>query len=66
MFKIIKGLNWIIISSILCITLGIVTFLTFINQGFLSFSERNLQVLLIIDVFLLKFFIDNDECDYKG
>ncbi|MFL2887367.1 MAG: ATP-binding protein [Pelagibacteraceae bacterium] len=56
MFKIIKGLNWIIISSILCITLGIVTFLTFINQGFLSFSERNLQVLLIIDVFLLIIF----------
>ena len=56
MFKIIKGLNWIIITSILCITLGIVTFLTFINQGFLSFSERNLQVLLIIDVFLLIIF----------
>ena len=53
MFKIIKGLNWIIISSILCISLGIITFLTFINQGFVSLSAKNLQVLLIIDVFLL-------------
>ena len=56
MFKIIKGLNWIIISSILCISLGIITFLTFINQGFVSLSARNLQVLLIIDIFLLIIF----------
>ena len=56
MFKIIKGLNWIIISSILCISLGIITFLTFINQGFISLSARNLQILLIIDVFLLIIF----------
>ena len=56
MFKIIKGLNWIIISSILCISLGIITFLTFINQGFVSLSAKNLQVLLIIDVFLLIIF----------
>jgi two-component system nitrogen regulation sensor histidine kinase NtrY len=53
MFKIIKNLNWIITSSILCISLGIITFLTFINQGFVSLTDKNLQILLIIDVFLL-------------
>ncbi len=56
MFKIIKGLNWIIISSILCISLGIITFQTFINQGFVSLTEKNLQILLAIDVFLLIIF----------
>ncbi len=56
MFKIIKGLNWIIISSILCISLGIVTFQTFINQGFISLTEKNLQILLVIDVLLLTIF----------
>jgi len=56
MFKTTKGLNWIIISSILCISLGIITFLTFINQGFISLNSRNLQVLLTIDIFLLIIF----------
>ncbi len=53
MFKIVKNFNWIIISSILCIFLGIITFLTFINQGFIPLTERNLQILLIVDIILL-------------
>ena len=53
MFKIIKNLNWIILSSFLCIFMGIVTFLTFINEGFVSLTDKNLQTLLIIDIFLL-------------
>ena len=56
MFKIIKDLNWIIASSILCIFLGIITFLTFINQGFIPLTDRNLQILLIIDIILLLVF----------
>ena len=57
MFKIIKNFNWIIISSFLCIFMGIVTFLTFINEGFIPLTDQNLQVLLIIDIiFLLVFF----------
>ena len=56
MFKIIKNFNWIIISSILCIFLGILTFLTFINQGYIPLTELNLQILLIIDIFLLLIF----------
>ena len=53
MFKIIKNFNWIILSSFLSIFMGIVTFLTFINEGFVPLSDKNLQTLLIIDFFLL-------------
>ena len=56
MFKIIKNFNWIILSSFLCIFMGIVTFLTFINEGFVPLSDKNLQFLLIIDLFLLLVF----------
>ncbi len=56
MFKIIKNFNWIILSSFLCIFMGIVTFLTFINEGFISLNDQNLQTLLIIDIFLLLIF----------
>ena len=56
MFKIIKNFNWIIISSFLCIFLGIITFLTFINEGFVPLTDKNLQTLLIIDIFLLLVF----------
>tara|TARA_B100000161_G_scaffold252243_1_gene211904 strand:- start:778 stop:2499 length:1722 start_codon:yes stop_codon:yes gene_type:complete len=33
--------------------MGIVTFLTFINEGFIQLTDKNLQTLLIIDIFLL-------------
>ena len=56
MFKIIKNFNWIILSSFLCIFMGIVTFLTFINEGFVPLTDQNLQNLLIIDIFLLLLF----------
>ena len=53
MFKIIKNFNWIILSSFLSIFMGIVTFLTFINEGFVPLNDKNLQALLIIDIILL-------------
>ena len=56
MFKIIKNFNWIILSSFLCIFMGIVTFLTFINEGFITLTDKNLQTLLIIDISLLFIF----------
>ena len=36
--------------------MGIVTFLTFINEGFIPLNDKNLQSLLIIDIFLLLVF----------
>ena len=60
MFKIIKNFNWIILSSFLCIFMGIVTFLTFINEGFVPLTDQNLQTLLIIDIFfIINFFYFN-------
>ena len=56
MFKIIKNFNWIILSSFLCIFMGIITFLTFINEGFIPLTDENLQILLIIDIILLLVF----------
>jgi two-component system, NtrC family, nitrogen regulation sensor histidine kinase NtrY len=56
MFKIIKNFNWIILSSFLCISMGIVTFLTFINEGYIPLTDKNLQILLIIDITLLLIF----------
>ena len=56
MFKIIKNFNWIILSSFLCIFMGIVTVMTFINAGFVPLNDQNLQILLIIDIFLLLIF----------
>ncbi len=56
MIKILKNYNWIIISSFFCIFLGILTFLTFINEGFIPLNDKNLQILLIIDILLLIIF----------
>ena len=56
MFKIIQNFNWLVLSSILCIFLGILTFLTFINQGFIALTEKNLFILLTIDILLLFIF----------
>ena len=36
--------------------MGIVTFLTFINEGFVPLTDQNLQNLLIVDIFLLLLF----------
>ncbi len=56
MFKIIKNFNWIILSSFTCIFLGILTFLTFINEGFVPLTEKNIFILLSLDIFLLLIF----------
>ena len=56
MFKLIKNFNWIILSSFTCIFLGILTFLTFINEGFVPLSEKNLLLLLSLDIILLLIF----------
>ena len=56
MFKIIKNFNWIILSSFICIFLGILTFLTFINEGFVPLTETNILVLLSLDILLLLIF----------
>ena len=53
MFKIIQNFRTLIFSSFLSIILGILTFLTFIGEGFIPLNEKNLQLLLIIDLVVL-------------
>ena len=53
MFKVIKNFNWIVISSVSCIFLGILTISTFVNASFIPLTDTNLQTLLIIDIILL-------------
>ncbi len=57
MLKILKNFGSIIGLSLVCIFLGILTFLAFINPRLLSFSENNLQILLILDASLLLLFL---------
>ena len=57
MLKTLKNFGSIFGLSFICICLGILTFLAFINPRLLSFSENNLQFLLIADVILLLVFL---------
>ena len=56
MLYILKNFKWTIFISIVCIILGVLTFLTFINVGFIPLTDQNLQILLISDLILLLLF----------
>ena len=56
MLKKLKNFKTVIGLSLVSIFLCILTFLAFINPKLLSFSDDNLQTLLLIDVFLLILF----------
>tara|TARA_Y100001960_G_C14727827_1_gene855849 strand:+ start:3 stop:1778 length:1776 start_codon:yes stop_codon:yes gene_type:complete len=56
MIHIIKNYKWVIASSLICISFGLLTFFTFINQSFITLNDFNLQILLIIDLVLLVLF----------
>ena len=56
MIHIIKNYKWIIATSLICITFGLLTFFTFTNQSFITLKDTNLQTLLIIDLLLLALF----------
>ena len=56
MIHTIKNYKWVIATSLICILFGLLTFFTFINQGFIKLNEFNLQVLLLADFTLLILF----------
>jgi len=56
MIHTIKNLKWVIATSVVCILLGLLTFFTFINEGFVELNDFNLRVLLLLDVVLLILF----------
>jgi len=56
MIHTIKNYKWVITTSLISIVFGLLTFFTFINQGFIKLNELNLQVLLFADLILLILF----------
>ena len=53
MSEFIKKNIYIIILFIITLFIGFLTFLTFINKGFIELNEQNLQYLLILNIVLL-------------
>ncbi len=56
MFALLKRNLFIIIIFIFTLSLAFLTFLTFIDKSFIKLNEDNLQLLLIINIFLLFLF----------
>ena len=55
MSKFIKKNIFLILLFIITLSIGFLTFLTFIDKGFITLSERNLQLLLFLNMVLLFF-----------
>tara|TARA_B110001452_G_scaffold176485_1_gene148031 strand:+ start:1143 stop:2927 length:1785 start_codon:yes stop_codon:yes gene_type:complete len=53
MIDFIKKNILIILVFIITLSLAFLTFLTFINKSFISLSDQNLQLLLVVNMFLL-------------
>ena len=53
MIAFIKKNIYLIILFIITLSIGFLTFLTFIDKSFIDLSNQNLQFLLILDIFLL-------------
>ncbi len=56
MFALLKRNLFIIVIFILTISLGFLTFLTFINKSFIKLTEDNLEILLMSNVILVILF----------
>jgi len=56
MIHTIKNYKWVIATFLICIVFGLLTFFTFINQGFIKLNDFNLQILLVADLILLILF----------
>ena len=55
MYDFIKKNIYLILLFIITLSIGFLTFLTFIDKGFIELSEQNLQFLLVINIILLVF-----------
>ena len=53
MYEFIKKNIYLIFLFIITFSIGFLTFLTFIDKGFIELSDNNLQLLLILNIFLL-------------
>ncbi|MDB4217234.1 ATP-binding protein [Candidatus Pelagibacter sp.] len=55
MYDFIKKNIYLIFLFIITLSIGFLTFLTFIDKGFIKLSDQNLRFLLILNIFLLIF-----------
>ncbi len=53
MYDFIKKNIYLIILFIITLAIGFLTFLTFIDKGFIQLSDQNLQILLVLNIVLL-------------
>ena len=53
MYEFIKKNIYLIFLFIITLSIGFLTFLTFIDKGYIELSDNNLQLLLILNIFLL-------------
>jgi two-component system nitrogen regulation sensor histidine kinase NtrY len=50
MYDFIKKNIYLILLFIITLSIGFLTFLTFIDKGFIELSDQNLQFLLILNI----------------
>ncbi len=53
MYEFIKKNIYLIILFIITLSIGFLTFLTFIDKGFIKLTDQNLQILLVLNIILL-------------
>ncbi len=53
MYEFIKKNIYLIILFIITLSIGFLTFLTFIDKGLIQLSDQNLQILLVLNIVLL-------------
>ena len=53
MLEFIKKNTYLIILFIITLSIGFLTFLTFIDKGFIELTDKNLQYLLVLNIILL-------------
>ena len=54
----IKKNIYLIVLFIITLSIGFLTFLTFIDKGFIELTDKNLQYLLVLNIILLlSFFV---------
>ncbi len=56
MINFIKKNIFVVLIFIITLSIGILTFFTFIDKSFIKLTENNLQLLLIVNILLLLFF----------
>jgi two-component system nitrogen regulation sensor histidine kinase NtrY len=57
MIHTIKSIKWVIATSLIAISLGVLTFFTFIGKSFIKLNDFNFQILLILDLITVLVFI---------